>query len=174
MEIQEIIRPWQGAASPRQMPASTGLSRNTVTKYVAAAWAEGIIQGGLVATDEQLSRLAAIGRSGPRQVEAPSQDQLMAWADQIYQWIAKDRLQLTRIHELLVAGGCELSSQSLRRSVLKRNRRRVSMTTVRMAGTPPGEVAEADFGRLGMITDPVTGRRQAVWAMVIELCHSRH
>ena len=43
-----------------------------------------------------------------------------------------------------------------------------------MEDTPPGEAAEADFGRLGMITDPVTGQRKAVWAMVIVLCHSRH
>ena len=35
-------------------------------------------------------------------------------------------------------------------------------------------MAEADFGRLGMITDPATGKRKAVWAMVIVLCHSRH
>ena len=121
-----------------------------------------------------MSRLAAIGQSGPRQVEAPSQDQLTPWADQIYQWIAKDRLQLTRIHELLIAGGCELSYQSLGRFVLKRNWRRVSKTTVRMSDTRPGEVAEADFGRLEMITDPITGRRQVVWGMVIVLCHSRH
>ena len=70
----------------------------------------------------------------------------MPWADQIYQWIAKDRLQLTRIHELLTARGCVLSYQSLRRFVLKRNWRRVSKTTVRMEDTPPGEAAEADFG----------------------------
>ena len=43
-----------------------------------------------------------------------------------------------------------------------------------MADTPPGEVAEADFGHLGMITDPATGKRKAVWALVIVLCHSRH
>ena len=69
--------------------------------------------------------------------------------------------QLTRIHELLAARGCELSYQSLRRFVLNRNWRRVSKTTVRMEDTPPGEVAEADFGRMGMITDPVTGQRKA-------------
>ena len=118
--------------------------------------------------------MAAIGQSGPRRVEAPSQDQLEPWADQIYQWITKDRLRMTRIHDLLVARGCTLSYQSLRRFVLKRNWRRPSKTTVRMADTPPGEVAEANFGRLGMITDPATGKRKAVCAMVIVLCHSRH
>ena len=58
-------------------------------------------------------------------METPSEELLLPWADQIYQWIAKDRLQLTRIHEPLTARGCGLSYQSLRRFVLKRNWRRV-------------------------------------------------
>ena len=108
------------------------------------------------------------------QVATPRQDQLEPWADQIYQWITNDRLQMTRIHELLSARGCVVSYPSLRRFIINRNWRRRSKTTVRMADTPPGEVAEADFGRLGMITDPATGQRKAIWAMVIVLCHSRH
>ena len=174
MEIQEVIRRWQAGNSQRQIAAGTGLSRDTVRKYLAAAQSEGIARAGPGGTEEQLSRLATIGQVGPRQVETPSEDLLLPWADQIYQWIANDRLQMTRIHELLAARGCVLSYQSLRRFVLKRNWRRRSKTTVRMEDTPPGEVAEADFGRLGMISDPATGRRQAVWAMVIVLCHSRH
>ena len=46
MEIQEIIRPWQAGAGSRQIATGTGLSRNTVRKYVAAAKAEGITQEG--------------------------------------------------------------------------------------------------------------------------------
>ena len=174
MEIKEIIRRWQAGEGPRQIAAGTGLSRNTVRKYVAAARLQGITQGGLATTDDQLSRLATISRVGPRQAATPQQDQLEPWSDQIYQWLTKDRLQMTRIHELLATRGCQLSYQSLRRFIINRNWRRRSKTTVRMADTPPGEVAEADFGRLGMITDPATGKRKAVWAMVIVLCHSRH
>ena len=174
MEIQEIIRRWQAGNSQRQIAAGTGLSRDTVRKYLAAAKAEGIAQDGPAATEEQLSRLAMVSQSGPQQSATPRQDLLEPWADQIYQWIANDRLQMTRIHELLKARGCAVSYPSLRRFVLKRNWRRRSKTTVRMEDTPPGEVAEADFGRLGMITDSATGRRKAVWAMVIVLCHSRH
>ena len=152
VEIQEVIRRWQAGNSQRQIAAGTGLSRDTVRKYLAAVQWEGIVRAGPVATEEQLSRLATIGQVGPRQVETPSEDLLQPWADQIYQWIANDRLQMTRIHELLGARGCVLSYQSLRRFVLKRNWRKRSKTTVRMEDTPPGEVAEADFGRLGMIT----------------------
>ena len=174
MEIQEIIRRWQAGVGPREIASGIGLSRNTVRKYLAAAKAEGIARDGPAADAEQLSRLAGISQSGPRRVATPGQDLLEPWADQIYQWLTGDRLQMTRMQELLAVRGCAVSYPSLRRFILKRNWRRLSKTTVRMEDTPPGEVAEADFGRLGMITDPATGRRQAVWAMVIVLCHSRH
>ena len=40
--------------------------------------------------------------------------------------------------------------------------------------TPAGEVAELDFGRLGYIEDPETGRRRTVWALIVVLAYSRH
>ena len=174
MEIQEIIRRWQAGDSQRKIALGTGLSRDTIAKYVAAAQEEGIVRDGLVATAEQLSRLATIGQSGPRQAVTPGQDLLEPWADQIYQWLTGDRLQLTRIRELLEVRGCPVSYPSLRRFVLKRNWRRRTQTTVRMEDTAPGEVAEVDFGRLGMIVDPETGRRRAVWGLIIVLAYSRH
>ena len=73
MEIQEIIRRWQAGDSQRKIALGTG-SRDTIAKYVAAAQEEGIVRDGLVATAEQLSRLAdwAVGaaaggdaRAGP-------------------------------------------------------------------------------------------------------------
>ena len=117
MEIQEIIRRWQAGDSQRKIALGTGLSRDTIAKYVAAAQEEGIVRDGLVATAEQLSRLATIGQSGPRQAVTPGQDLLEPWADQIYQWLTGDRLQLTRIRELLAARGCPVSYPSLRRFV---------------------------------------------------------
>ncbi|MXZ91541.1 MAG: hypothetical protein F4Z05_08705 [Chloroflexi bacterium] len=94
--------------------------------------------------------------------------------DQICQWLTGDRLKVTRIQELLETRGCTVSYTSLRRFIRKRNWGRRSVPTVRMADTEPGEVAEADFGRLGMITDPATGKRRVVWALIIGLAHSRH
>ena len=156
MEIAEVIRRWQAGSGPQQIASGTGLSRNTVRKYLAAARAMGIAKDGPPPGEEQLSLLAAIGQSGPRRVETPRQDALEPWADQIYQWLTGDRLQMTRIHELLSARGCSVSYPSLRRFVVKRNWRRTGRTTLRMEDTPPGQVAESDFGRLGMITDRET------------------
>ena len=141
---------------------------------LAAAKGEGIAQEGPAPSEEQLSRLAGISRAGPKRVETPVEDILEPWADQIYQWLTGDRLKVTRIQELLAARGCTVSYTSLRRFIRKRNWGRRSARTVRMADTEPGEVAELDFGRLGMITDPATGKGKVVWALIIVLPYSRH
>ena len=131
-------------------------------------------ESGPAPTEEQLSRLAAIGRSGPRRAARPVGGQLVPWAEQIYQWLAVDRLQLTRIQELLEREGCRVSYTSLRRFIQRRNWQRRSRATVRMEESAPGEVAELDFGRLGRIPDPETGCSRTVWALIVVLSHSRH
>ena len=152
--------------SLRAIARNLAMAKNTAKKYAS--------RDGPVPTDDQLCRLAVIGQPGPRQAETPSEDLLAPWADQVYQWLTGDRLQLTRIHELLLGCGCAVSYQSLRRFIQKRNWSRRSRTTVRMEDTPPGEVAEVDFGRLGLIHDPGTGRRRTVWALIVVLAYSRH
>ncbi len=124
--------------------------------------AGGIVKDGAVPADDQISRLAAIGRSGPRTAATPAEDLLAPWGDQVYQWLTVDRLQLTRILELLQDRGCEVSYTSLRRFLQRRNWRRRNPITVRMEDSALGEMVELDFGRLGLIHDHETGRRRAV------------
>ena len=175
VEISEVTRRWQAGGSRRQIASGTGLSKDTVGKYIAAAEALGIFVDGPALSDDQLSRLATISKPGPRRHDTPSEDLLAPWADQIHRWLTRDRLQLTRIHELLAERGCRMSYTSLQRFVARRNwRRGRSRTTVRMEDTPPGEVAEMDFGLLGLVHDPETGRRRRVWALLLVLGHSRH
>jgi hypothetical protein len=38
----------------------------------------------------------------------------------------------------------------------------------------PGELAEVDFGPLGLVWDPQAGRRRLHHALVVTLVHSRH
>ena len=133
-----------------------------------------VSQEGPAPTEEQLSKLAALSWTGSQKKATPAEEKLEPWADQIYQWVTVDRLQLTRIQELLDQRGCVVSYTSLRRFLQRRNWRRRSLRTVRMENTPPGEVAELDFGRLGYIQDQENGRRRAVWALLVVLTYSRH
>jgi transposase len=84
-------------------------------------------------------------------------------------------LRLTKVHQLLIRQGVKVPYSSLHRFAIKHcgfgdDR---SMT-YRMAESAPGEVAEVDFGRLGLVPDPHTGRRRLLWALVVVLIFSRH
>ena len=173
VEILEVIRHWQLGESRRQIASGTGLSKDTVGKYISAAEGLGVSLDGASPDEEQLSQLAAISRSGPRKPEAPTEDKLAPWADQIYQWLTEDRMQLTRIQELLSASGCSVSYASLQRFVHRRNWRRRNSATVRMEDTAPGEVVELDFGRLGLIHDPDTGHLSRVKHFAGSRCQGR-
>ena len=173
-EMREVIRRWQGGQSQRQISRGTGLARETVRRYIEAAEAAGIRRDGPEPTEQQLIALATLSISGPRQAETPSEGLLAPWAEQIERWVTTDRLQLTRIRELLGERGCAVSYSSLHRFVARRGWRRKRTTTVRMEETPPGEVVEMDFGYLGLVPDPQSGRRRKVWALVLVWRHSRH
>ena len=174
VEIAEVVRRWQSGNSQRQIAAGTGLSRATVRRYIVAAMGAGLTRDGAAPSEDQLSRLAGLNLCTPRKVETPTEDVLAPWADQVYEWLTADRLQVTRIHELLAGRGCRVSYTSLRRFIQRRGWQRRSPATVRMGESAPGEVAEMDFGRLGLIEDPETGRRRVVWALIIVLTYSRH
>ena len=169
VDIVEVIRRWQKGNSQRHIASGTRLSRDTVRKYLAAAEEVGVSREGPDPSEEQLSRLAALSRSGPRKKVTPAEDMLQPLGDQIYRWITVDRLQVTRIGELLSQRGCQVSYTSLRRFLQRRNWRHRSARTVRMEQSGPGEVAELDFGRLGFIQDQEAGRRRTVWALIVAL-----
>lgn len=174
VEISELVRRWQAGASLRGISRATGLSRDTVRKYVLAAQRSGLSRDGPLPTEEQVAALVALNVAGPHQVNAPTDSHLSPWSDRIGQWVQQDRLKLTRVQELLARKGCGVSYSSLRRFVARRGLSAGKGATVRMADTRPGEVAEMDFGRLGLMRDPATGRRRLAWAMVIVLTYSRH
>ena len=174
VEIEEVLRRWQAGEGLRRIASGTGISRITVRKYVAAAQEMGLFPGGPSPDEGQLSRLASISQSGPKPEEIPSEETLAPWEDQIYLWITQDKLQFTRIQELLAHRGCRISYSSLYRWLRRRNWQGRQAVTVRMGASVPGEVAELDFGRLGYIDDQETGRRRAVWALLVVLVHSRH
>jgi transposase len=53
-------------------------------------------------------------------------------------------------------------------------RRRGRESTVRVADGEPGDELQVDFGRLGFIGEPMTGRRRVVHALIFTACFSRH
>jgi len=64
MEVGEIIRRWQAGESRRAIARATGLSRDTVGKYLRQAQAAGITQGDRPADPDLVRSLAQSNRPG--------------------------------------------------------------------------------------------------------------
>ena len=174
MQMAEILRRWQAGDSTRTIAKATGLARNTVGKYLEEARRLGLERHGAPPDNDQILALSRLGQTAPKKRTAPRTGLLDAHREQITQWLRDEKLQLTRIAELLQGRGVPVKYTTLRRYVRENGLATARRDTVRMADTAPGEVAEFDFGRLGPLADPTTGKRQIVWALNIVLVYSRH
>ncbi len=176
MEIEEVVRRWQVNESQRAIARATGLARETVKKYLAAAGGLGLSTTGPPPTEKELIELRRLGVVATQPITrvAPQAATLEAYREQIATWIDEDHLLLTRVQELLGQHGVPVKYTTLRRYVRQAGLWKQPRWTVRMAPTAPGEVAEMDFGKLGTLINPITGRRQVVWGLLVVLVHSRY
>jgi transposase len=179
MDVLELLRRWQAGDSQRAIARQTGLARETVKQYLVAARAAGLRANGPPPDEPQLAKLARRTHPAPKAGTcvgriAPRVEQLAPYRDQIAHWLRDDRLQLTRVQELLGQREVRVTYTTLRRFVRDAGLGKAPRTTVRMADTAPGDVAEMDFGKFGALVDPHTGQRIIVWALVVVLAYSRH
>jgi transposase len=83
--------------------------------------------------------------------------------------------KLSKVHELLGRRGVVVPYSTLHRYASAhcgfQDARRIA---VRRAECAPGELAEVDFGRLGLVFGPETGRRRVAHALLVTLVYSRH
>ena len=176
MEIEEVVRRWQAGESQRAVARATGLARETVKKYLAAAVSLGLSGTGPPPNDSVLIELRRLGVVATQPVHrlAPQMAMLEPYRDQIAMWLDQDQLLLTRIQELLEPYGVQVKYTTLRRFVRQAGLWKQPRSTVRMAPTSPGEVAEMDFEKLGTLINPITGKRQVIYGLLIVLVYSRH
>jgi transposase len=108
------------------------------------------------------------------QQSGPAVARLAPYEAQVARWLRDEHLKLTRIQELLGQQGLVVKYTTLRRFVRQAGLWKAPKSTVRVAETAPGEVAEMDFGKLGTLVDPATRKGKTVWALVIVLTASRY
>src|SRR5512134_3722805 len=165
VELREIVRRWQGGEGVRAIARATGMDRKTIAEYLRVAQAAGVQPDGGPPSDEQLTTIAAARHPGrPSNTEAPSPelDALRPHTAQIRAWLT-DGLRLTKIYRRLRDQGLPVSYSSLYRFARAACDFGAPAMTVRVAEPPPGEVAEVDFGVLGLWQDPATARRRRVY-----------
>lgn len=179
-EILNVLRRVGRGESQAAVGRVTGHDRKTVRGYVRTARQLGWVVGEAEPTEELASAVYRQLRPAREREPGQTEDVLLPHKEQISAWLKPSAgtergLRLTKVHQLLARRGVDVAYSSLHRFAVAHcgfgDRRRV---TVRVADTKPGEVAEIDFGRLGLAPDPSIGRRRTAWALVVTLVYSRH
>ena len=174
IEIREIVRRWIGGDGIRAIARGARVDRKTVARYVAAAEAIGLTRGGPPPTDEQIT---AVRHQATPPHEPALSDEMQALApyrEEIQTWLTRDALRLTKVYRRLHERGIGVSYSTLYRFARTQCDFGGSVVTVRVAEPPPGEVAEIDFGLLGLWLDPIGGQRRRVYGLLVTLCFSRY
>lgn len=174
-QILDILRRAQSGDGKRQISKATGIARNTIRKYLKTAEACGLTP---LSSPETLREIALeifreVHLSGENEPSA-NEELLTPHKETIRNWLRNDELTLTKIHIKLKRMGIAVDYNALYRYSKKHLDFGGKECTVRMAETAPGEVAEVDFGRLGLVHDPTTGKNRVLHALIITLTRSRH
>jgi transposase len=175
-EVREVLRLWLAGEGRRGIERLAGVNRKTVRRYVRAAEAAGLDRGGGEdqLTDELLGAVVEVVR--PHRTDGHGQ----AWRtlggqhDQIAEWVKAD-LTAVKMAELLARRGVDVPVRTVQRYVAEVcGRSRGQGPTVRVADGEPGDECQVDFGRMGLVPDPVTGRNRVTYALIFTACYSRH
>jgi hypothetical protein len=174
-EIREVLRGWLAGAGLRQVAARAGVDRKTARRYVQAAVEAGLARDGGPGrlTDELAGQVAQVVRPVRPGGHGHAWDQLEARHAEIGQQVKKG-LSVVKIGVLLERQGIVVAYRTLHRFCVERCGFGKTASTVRVADGEPGAECQLDFGYLGLLADPVTGRARRVHALIFTACYSRH
>jgi len=164
---KDIIYRLRAGESERQISRDLGISRPTIHKYKMKAEAEGLLENGSLPEDHQL--LESLGPA-PQPPREPSS--LEPYREKVEKYVEQG-LEMTAIYQRLKeqVGYCG-SYSSVRRFVYHLKPQEPE-AYVRIH-TDPGEEMQVDFGSVGNLFDPKTGKIRPAYGFVATLSHSRH
>ncbi len=177
-EIREVLRLWLRGEGLRSAARLARVDRKTVRRYVAAAVACGLDRAGGEGQlgDGLLSQVAERVRPHRAGGRGDSWALLAAHHDQFRAMLKDQGLTVVKAGELLARQGVVVPERTLHRYALQvlGHGRGAGRATVRVADCEPGAECQVDFGRMGLLDDPGTGRRRVVHALIFTAVYSRH
>jgi transposase len=174
-EIFEVLRAWLAGAGLRRVAEQAGVDRKTARRYVKAAVEAGLARDGGPGqlTDELVGQVAQVVRPVRPGGHGLAWEQLEACREQIAGQV-KAGLSVAKIGVLLERRGVVVPYRTLHRFCVERCGFGRTASTVRVADGEPGMECQLDFGYLGLLFDPVTGRQRKVHALIFTAVYSRH
>lgn len=180
VEVREVLRAWLEGHGLRKVGERAGVDRKTARRYVEAAQAAGLTRdaGAGALSDALVGAVVEAVRPARPNGHGASWELLLGHEEQITAWVkggdGQEPLSIVKIEELLARQGVKVPYRTLHRFAAERCGFRAKTTTVRVADGEPGVECQVDFGHLGYLVDPETGRRRKVHALIFTAVLSRH
>lgn len=178
MNIYEIIRRWHSGQSKGEIACTLGYDRKTVRKFIKIAKAKGLALDHPLPTEEEMMALLQ-GTLPKSQRPAKSKELLETYLPEIIKLIndAQNPLKPKSAFEVI----CEKHiltgkvSYTTFKRFAKINELVISpdKTTCRIEVAPGAEV-QIDYGKMGLLYDPLSGKKRNVFAFIATLSYSRH
>ncbi len=176
-EVREVLRLWLQGEGQRSVSRFAGMDRKTVRRYVEAAEELGLVRDGGEGQLTEVFLGQVVEKVRPHRTNGYGQ----AWRlcdenrDQLKMWLGDEELTVVKTRELLERKGVVVPERTLHRYALEELGigRSARSPTVRVTDDKPGDELQVDFGKLGRICDPDTGKQRDLWALVFTPVVSR-
>lgn len=178
--LQELVRLHRQGTGPREVARLLSMSPNTERTYRRALLAAELLKGPpseVPALEALKAAVLAHQPVKPRPLQQRSS--IESWRASIQELMVEYRMRPKAIfHRLQEKHGDSFEGtypQVKRLCRAIRRERGVSPEDVAIVvETPPGQVAQVDFGYVGRLLDPATGTFRRAWCFVMVLGFSRH
>ena len=174
-KLRELVRLHRKGMSKRTIARVLRMSPSTEQKYRKQLNEAGLLYGDV----DQLPELDVLVSACKGTIVTPRQEQssVADWRTRIATMVTEG-IQPTAIHQVLIEEktGFNGSLSAVKRLVIQLAKERGARPedVAIPVETPPGEIAQVDFGYVGFVVDPALGRPRKAWLFVMVLGCSRH
>ncbi len=174
-EVFEILYQWHQGAGIKAITRSLGYDRKTVRRYVHAGMEAGLKREDPFPDEQEMvGKLKAVLDRSVLVRQAPAKEILGRYRDEISKlWTEKDMTAKQVMRLLAERHALKVSYATVLRYVGDEFNHGKPDATVHLE-TEPGEEAQVDFGYVGRMRDPESGKDRKTWCFVMTLSFSRH
>ncbi len=165
--IEEIIFRLRRGQSQRAISRDTGCARNTVSQY--AQWASRL---GYLAPDSDMPSMEAFRDTLPQRKRRSNVSSAEPYREIIETYL-QTHIEAVTIHNNLKRLYGFTGSYSSVIRFINGLTPKEQLAIIRLE-TDPGKQAQVDFGFVGQMKDPATGKMRSTYAFLMTLSHSRH
>jgi len=175
--LQELVRLHRLQTGSREVARLLGMSPNTERPYRLALAEAGLLHGDPNTLPELVELRMHVLARWPERAKPQHVSSAEPWRERITK-LVEDGLGPTAIYDRLRLAHDDftVSLSALKRlcDAIVRARGPLANEVVILVDTPPGEIAQVDFGYVGKLWDPEARRVRKAWVFAMVLGWSRH